>query len=189
LLPFFWPSCAPLLAPPTPSQARSSPCACSPSKSCSRPLFATRCGHRTWTVWVVPGGPPPSQPRYLRVRLTSPSISGMRSSRWISASTSPLLVLPTTCCWYVRLTLHRSYTASRRLYSSKQVDVAFENECCKHIFQLFQMFQMYVASVSYGCCKSRSECIICCNECTHILQALFQMFNMLFETYVASVFI
>jgi 2-hydroxy-3-keto-5-methylthiopentenyl-1-phosphate phosphatase len=95
----------------------------------------------------------------------------MRSSRWISASTSPLLVLPTTCCWYVRLTLHRSYTASRRLYSSKQVDVAFENECCKHIFQLFQMFQMYVASVSYGCCKSRSECIICCNECTHILQA------------------
>jgi hypothetical protein len=30
------------------------------------------------------------------------------------------------------------------------------------------MFQRYVASVSYGCCKSRSEC---CNGCTRMLQA------------------
>jgi hypothetical protein len=38
--------------------------------------------------------------------------------------------------------------------------------CCNY---LFQMFQRYVASVSYGCCKSRSWCYICCNGCTHIL--------------------
>ena len=41
----------------------------------------------------------------------------------------------------------------------------------KHIFQVFQMFNMYVTSVLYGCCKSRSRCCICCNGCTHILQA------------------
>jgi hypothetical protein len=32
-----------------------------------------------------------------------------------------------------------------------------ENTCCKRMFQVFQMFQSYVASVSYGCCKSRSK--------------------------------
>jgi hypothetical protein len=31
------------------------------------------------------------------------------------------------------------------------------------------MFQRYVASVSDGCCKSRSGCCICCNGCTCML--------------------
>jgi hypothetical protein len=48
------------------------------------------------------------------------------------------------------------------------------------MFQVFQMFHMYVASVSYGCCKSRSGCCICicCNGCTRMLQAsiMFPMF-------------
>jgi hypothetical protein len=33
------------------------------------------------------------------------------------------------------------------------------------------MFHRYVASVSYGCCKSRSGCCICCNGCIRMLQA------------------
>ena len=33
------------------------------------------------------------------------------------------------------------------------------------------VFQMYVARVSYGCCKSRLRCCICCNGCTRMLQA------------------
>ena len=33
------------------------------------------------------------------------------------------------------------------------------------------MFQMYVASVTYGCCKSRSGCCICYNGCACMLQA------------------
>jgi hypothetical protein len=33
------------------------------------------------------------------------------------------------------------------------------------------MFQRYVASVLDGYCKSRSGYCICCNDCTHILQA------------------
>jgi hypothetical protein len=35
----------------------------------------------------------------------------------------------------------------------------------------FKCFQRYVASVSYGCCKSRSKCCTCCNGCTRMLQA------------------
>ena len=31
-----------------------------------------------------------------------------------------------------------------------------ESACCKHMFQVFHICQRYVASVSYGCCKSRS---------------------------------
>jgi hypothetical protein len=33
------------------------------------------------------------------------------------------------------------------------------------------MFQRYVVNVSYGCCKSRSECCTYCNGCTRMLQA------------------
>ena len=33
------------------------------------------------------------------------------------------------------------------------------------------MFHLDVASVSCGCCKSRSRCYICCNGCTRMLQA------------------
>jgi hypothetical protein len=43
-------------------------------------------------------------------------------------------------------------------------------KCCKHMFQVFRIFQRYVASVSYGCCKSRSRCCICCNGNTCMLQ-------------------
>jgi hypothetical protein len=39
------------------------------------------------------------------------------------------------------------------------------------MFQVFQMLYRYIASVSYGCCESRSGCCICCNGCTHMLQA------------------
>ena len=39
------------------------------------------------------------------------------------------------------------------------------------MFQVFQMFIRYVANISYRCCKSRSGCCICCNGCTHMLQA------------------
>jgi hypothetical protein len=38
------------------------------------------------------------------------------------------------------------------------------------MFQVFQLFQRYVARVSYGCCKSRLGCCICCNGCTLMLQ-------------------
>jgi hypothetical protein len=55
------------------------------------------------------------------------------------------------------------------LYSSKQqIDIVFESECCKSMFRVFQMFQRYVASVSYGCCKNRSGCFVCYNDCTLI---------------------
>jgi hypothetical protein len=38
------------------------------------------------------------------------------------------------------------------------------------MFQVFQMFHWYIASVSYGCYKSKSRCCICCNGCTRMLQ-------------------
>jgi hypothetical protein len=41
--------------------------------------------------------------------------------------------------------------------------------CCMPMFQVFQLFHMYVSIVSYGCCKSRLRCCICCNDCTHTL--------------------
>jgi hypothetical protein len=37
-------------------------------------------------------------------------------------------------------------------------------------FKCFRCFQMFVTSVSDRCCKSRSECCICCNGCTRMLQ-------------------
>ncbi|XP_066311239.1 uncharacterized protein [Miscanthus floridulus] len=40
----------------------------------------------------------------------------------------------------------------------------------KRMFQVFQLFQRYVARVSYGYCKSRLGCCLCCNGCTLMLQ-------------------
>jgi hypothetical protein len=69
------------------------------------------------------------------------------------------------------------------LFSSKhQVDVS-------HLFKVFQMFQMYVASVLYGCCKSRSRCYLLLQQFVHIcFELLFPMFHLVFYTYVANVF-
>jgi hypothetical protein len=55
-------------------------------------------------------------------------------------------------------------------FSSKQQDVVLESACCKLLCKVFQIFQRYVASISYGCCKNRLRCCICCNGCTRILQ-------------------
>jgi hypothetical protein len=52
-----------------------------------------------------------------------------------------------------------------------------KNARCKCMFQVFQMFHKYVASVSYGCCKTRSGCCICCNGCTCMLQVSVLMFR------------
>jgi hypothetical protein len=48
---------------------------------------------------------------------------------------------------------------------------------------------MHVVSVSYGCCKSRSGCCICCNGYTRMLQAYVSNVSSVFQTYVANVFI
>jgi hypothetical protein len=61
-----------------------------------------------------------------------------------------------------------------------------ESACCK---QMFQMFYRYVASVSYGYCKSRSGCCICCNGCARMLQGFIPNVSSIFQTYVARVFI
>jgi hypothetical protein len=45
---------------------------------------------------------------------------------------------------------------------------------------VFQMFQRYATSVSYGCCKSKSWCCICCNGCTCMLQIYVPMFHLFF---------
>jgi hypothetical protein len=55
--------------------------------------------------------------------------------------------------------------------------------------QVFQMFQRYVASVLYGCCKSRSGCCICSNGCIRMLQMSISNVSYVSHTYVASVFI
>jgi hypothetical protein len=91
-----------------------------------------------------------------------------------SAVASGELFMPTS--------LH-SHKQQRRCYA--------ESVCCKRMFQVFQMFQRYVASVLYGCCKSRSEyCILCCNDYTRMLQAYVpNVSSGFFLTYVASVFI
>jgi hypothetical protein len=47
----------------------------------------------------------------------------------------------------------------------------FLDICCKCIFQMFQLFQTYVANVLSRCCKSISECCICCNDYTNMFQA------------------
>jgi hypothetical protein len=71
------------------------------------------------------------------------------------------------------------------LPNSKYMLPYAESACCKHMFQLFQLFQRYVASASYGCCKSRSGCCTCC-------KSMFQMFLVVCCSkcfYVASVFL
>jgi hypothetical protein len=62
---------------------------------------------------------------------------------------------------------------------------------------MFQMFQRYVASILYGCCKSRSRCCICCkcfrgmvqafiqNVLSCMLQAVFIWMLHMFHTYVS----
>ena len=60
----------------------------------------------------------------------------------------------------LRATLwHRAPRRCRAPYVSYVLDVCFK------------IFQRYVTSVSYGCCKSRSGCCICCSGCTRMLQA------------------
>jgi hypothetical protein len=73
------------------------------------------------------------------------------------------------------------------LHKSKSGDVAHvaykvivSEACCKRMFRVFQMFQRNVASVSVGCCKSKSGRYTCCNGCTRMLQR--------FVTNVSSVF-
>jgi hypothetical protein len=46
--------------------------------------------------------------------------------------------------------------------------------CCKYTFQVFEMFQRYVTGVSYGCCKSRLGCYICCKCLRGMLQSFIQ---------------
>jgi hypothetical protein len=62
-----------------------------------------------------------------------------------------------------------SASTSLHFLSKQQVDVVLENICCKCLFQVFWIFQRYIASVSYGCCKNKSRCCICCNGCTRML--------------------
>jgi hypothetical protein len=73
--------------------------------------------------------------------------------------------------------------SSRSIPSS---DVA--SACCKHMFKVLHVFYMHVASISRGCCKSKSRCCICYNGYTVCCKHLFQMFQ-LFQTNVARVFI
>jgi hypothetical protein len=49
------------------------------------------------------------------------------------------------------------------LHSSKR---CVESTCYK---RMLRVFQRYVASVLYGCCKSKSGCCICYNGCTLML--------------------
>jgi hypothetical protein len=58
--------------------------------------------------------------------------------------------------------------------------------CCKTHVQVFQMFIGMLPVFLYGCCKSR---LGCCNGYTCMLQLLFLIFHLFFQTYVASVFI
>jgi hypothetical protein len=61
-----------------------------------------------------------------------------------------------------RRALHCELHAPTNLHSQATRICCAKSTCCKRMFQLFYMFQMYVASVSYGCCKSRSGCYINC---------------------------
>jgi hypothetical protein len=48
------------------------------------------------------------------------------------------------------------------------------------MFQVPQMFHRYVATVSYGCCKSRLGRCMCCNGWTVCCKFLFLMFHLFF---------
>jgi hypothetical protein len=50
--------------------------------------------------------------------------------------------------------------------------------CFKCMFQMFYMFQTYVASVSFGCCKSRSRC--CIYICASVLGVLIRMLQVFY---------
>jgi hypothetical protein len=92
---------------------------------------------------------------------------------------------------------HRRAVASGELHMPTSLDspsykeiFALKLHIASIFFRVFQMFQTYVVSVSYGCCKSRSGCCICCNGCTRMLQApILNVSSVFFPTYVASVFI
>ena len=61
--------------------------------------------------------------------------------------------------------------------------------CFRCMFQVFHMFQRYVASVSYGCCKSGSGCCIWCNGCTRVLQASVPNVSSIFFKRMLQVFL
>jgi hypothetical protein len=44
-----------------------------------------------------------------------------------------------------------------------------------------------VSSISYGYCKSRSGCRICCNGCICMLQAFVPNVSFVFHTYVVGI--
>ena len=50
------------------------------------------------------------------------------------------------------------------------------------------MFQRYVASVSYGCCKSRSGCCTCYNGCTCMFQVYVPNVSSVFSDVCLQVF-
>jgi hypothetical protein len=54
--------------------------------------------------------------------------------------------------------------------------------CFKCMFRLFHLFQTYIASVLFGCCKSRSRCCIYMHGC----KRMFKCFQLL-QTYVLTV--
>jgi hypothetical protein len=56
--------------------------------------------------------------------------------------------------------------------------------CFKCIFQMFHLFQTNVASVLFGCCKSRFECCIY----MHVASICFKCFQV-FHMYVCKCFI
>jgi hypothetical protein len=50
--------------------------------------------------------------------------------------------------------------------------------CFQTCFKCFSLFQIYISSVSYGCCKSRSGCCICCNGYIACFKCMFQVFHL-----------
>jgi len=47
--------------------------------------------------------------------------------------------------------------------------------CLQWLWSVLQVLQTFVASVSCGCCKSRTRCCICCNGYTPMLFQMFQL--------------
>jgi hypothetical protein len=50
--------------------------------------------------------------------------------------------------------------------------------CFKCIFQMFYLFQTYVASVSFGCCKTRSGCCIYMQVFPGVFIRMLQVFHL-----------
>jgi hypothetical protein len=59
--------------------------------------------------------------------------------------------------------------------------------CCKRVFYVFQMFHKDVASVSCGCCKSRSGCFSVPTRGRHSRGAAFPMLHEAFRDVSSSV--